>query len=297
MKRAAILSAGSPGSIAVIKVLKANNYAVHGIDIDPRTAAKSLVDSFELKADLEERGIEHLQDFDFVLSSTVEEFELIERSGARHLQPPPSSYELCRDKLATASIALAAKINHPTTSASWPGNGLSGYVVKPRFGRGSKGLYISKKPVGAFSHFAESEESMIIQDFITGREFNVDGIARNGNAIGWFSHYSDLMRGGITTKAETFNNPDVNDLVKLICIKFKLHGLFNIGGIIDNTGKPWLIEINPRLSPGIIIGHLAGARPVSAWENFVNSKDVSSADYSIKTGVVISRYFEETIIK
>lgn len=297
MKRVAILSAGSPGSVAVIKVLKANNYAVHGIDIDPRTPAQNLVDSFELKADLEQRGIERLQDFDFVLSSTVEEFELIERSGAKHLQPPASAYELCRDKLATASISLAAGISHPATSASWPGNKLPGYVVKPRFGRGSKGLYISKKPVGAFSHFAESEEPMIIQGFIAGREFNVDGIAKNGNGIGWFSHYSDLMRGGITTKAETFNNEKVNDLVKLICEKFKLHGLFNIGGIIDSKGKPWLIEINPRLSPGIVIGHLAGAHPVNAWENFVNDRDVSSADYSIRTGVVISRYFEETIIK
>jgi carbamoyl-phosphate synthase large subunit len=297
MKRVAILSAGSPGSIAVIRVLKANNYAVHGIDIDARTPAQNLVDSFELKADLEQRGIERLQDFDFVLSSTVEEFDLIERSGAKHLQPPASSYELCRDKFVTASVALSGGINHPKTSASWPGNNFSGYVVKPRFGRGSKGLYITNKPVGAFSHFAESDEPMIIQNLIAGREFNVDGIAKSGNGIGWFCHYSDLMRGGITTKAETFNNPRVNDLVKLICEKFKLHGLFNIGGILDENGKPWLIEINPRLSPGIIIGHLAGARPITAWENFVSGRSISSADYSIKTGVVVSRYFEETIIK
>ncbi len=297
MKSAAILSAGSPGSIAVIKVLKECGYKVHGVDIDPRTPAKNLVDSFELKSDLELRGIESLQGFDFVLSSTIEEFELIERSGARHLQPGAKVYESCRDKLATAGIASMHGINHPVTSASWPGNGYSGYVVKPRFGRGSKGLYISKKPVGAFSHFAESSEPMIIQDFIEGREFNVDGIAEDGNGISWFCHYSDLMRGGITTKAETFENKNINSLVKSICEKFNLHGLFNIGGILDDGGKPWLIEINPRLSPGIVIGHLAGARPVSAWESFIAKSPISSSDYKAKSGVVVSRYFEEAVIK
>ena len=296
MKNVAILSAGSPGSIAVIKVLKECGYKVHGVDIDPRTPAKNIADSFELKSSLEERGIQNLQDFDFVLSSTVEEFELIEKSGARHLQPPVKVYESCRDKLETARIASMGGIKHPLTTSSWPGNVYKGYVVKPRFGRGSKGLYISPKPVSAFSHFAESDEPMIIQDFVAGREFNVDGIASDGIGISWFCHYSDLMRGGITTKAETFENDKVDVLVKKICEKFKLHGLFNIGGIIDHEGNPWLIEINPRLSPGSAIGHLAGAKPVSAWESFINGWPILPSDYSVKPGVFISRYFEETVI-
>lgn len=297
MKSVAILSVGSPGSIATLKVLKDYGYKVHGIDIDRHSAARKLADTFELRNDLESRGISHLRDYDFVLSSTIEEFPLIEKSGATHLQPKEEVYESCRNKLQTSKIAFMHDVNHPKTVDYWPGNDWSGYVVKPMFGRGSRGLHISNKPVSAFAHFAESTDKMIVQELILGREFNVDGIALGGSAIGWFAHYSDRMRGGITTRAETFASAPVDKFVKLVAEKFKLHGLFNIGGMVDANGKIWLIEINPRISPGIIIGKLAGANPVFAWEQFISGQEIDQLSYSATPGVIIDRYFEEKVTR
>ena len=125
------------------------------------------------------------------------------------------------------------------------------YILKPRFGRGSRGIFIIDKKYKYDSYlklFEQNHSDIIIQKFIEGTEYTVTIVAsENGELINVYPIIAHNKKGS-TVEATCSNNKIVIDF----CTKFhnliKVNYIYNIQMILDKENKCHIFEINPRIS-------------------------------------------------
>ena len=165
------------------------------------------------------------------------------------------SYEMiktCNDKWLFYLDCKKKKINVPTTSLANKFDKKKHkkkLVLKPRFGRGSKGIIYCKDSKIAKMHLKilsleNKIKDYIIQDYISGKEYT---ITQYYNYQSYFFPLLVHEKKGITNKASANNDNSVSNFCNQIGEKFKGEKIFNIQ-LIKKKNKCYLIEINPRIS-------------------------------------------------
>jgi len=125
------------------------------------------------------------------------------------------------------------------------------YILKPRFGRGSRGVCIVDSIEKYHSYlrlYGRNKSDVIIQPLIEGIEFTVTIVAnKKGELINIYPIIAHNKKG--STVAATCSS---NSFVLDFCRKFqkitKINYIYNIQMILDKNNNCHIFEINPRIS-------------------------------------------------
>jgi carbamoyl-phosphate synthase large subunit len=165
------------------------------------------------------------------------------------------------------------------------------YIIKPRFGRGSRYIHTItkyrqiKNYLGLYDF---KSKDIIVQEFIKGTEFTIF-VGMNKNEIPVkILPLKICHKKGITISGEVKNNIRVINFVKNFCKYFKTSNSFNIQLIISKKGV-YPIEINPRISTTFFISLLDGFDPFET--NNISKQKIEIGKKMIK----LRRYWKNII--
>jgi len=146
---------------------------------------------------------------------------------------------------------------------------------------------------------------LLLMEYVEGPEITADALCWRGNALLIQVKTNEEARWGVTQRGELVDRPDVVNLVKRITRALGLSYCVNLQFIDDAvTGKPKLIEINPRVStfvhdvrpnrvPGIVMPWLA----VKLALGMVEPDEVRALQDRVEFGLRFVRYFDQRIFK
>jgi carbamoyl-phosphate synthase large subunit len=164
----------------------------------------------------------------------------------------------CVDKLAFAEFGrvhglpiIPAKIEIDSLTAD-------SYVVKERFGAGSRSIGLDLKLDEARAH-ASSLKEPIFQPFIPGMEFSVDAWAdRFCKVKGLILRRRDTVINGESQITTTFTDNYLESQARLLIETLKLSGPVVLQAIIDKEGGIHVVECNARFGGASTTGISAG---------------------------------------
>ena len=158
--RVLVTGAGGPAGVAVIQELRKRGHYVIGVDADPNAVGLRLAD--------EHAVIPFSSDPSYVASlvraatvanaqalicTVAEEYPalvggtpFLEEAHVRLLLPSLESAQLCTDKWQFAECLRTAALSSPVTGLGTAEDVPGPWVVKPRFGRGSRDVFLCDHP-------------------------------------------------------------------------------------------------------------------------------------------------------
>jgi RimJ/RimL family protein N-acetyltransferase len=167
-----------------------------------------------------------------------------ERRGTAVLVSDPQAIAVSLDKLAFARFG--EKSNLPVIPAWENPVGSGPFVVKERYGAGSRSIGLNLSKDDAIAHAAKLLHP-VYQPFIEGREISVDAwLDKQYKVKGLVLRERNEVILGESVVTTTFRNP----LLESECVKvlesLRLRGPVVLQLIIDQTGCPHIIELNAR---------------------------------------------------
>jgi carbamoyl-phosphate synthase large subunit len=132
------------------------------------------------------------------------------------------------------------------------------YVVKERYGAGSKSIGIKLDRKQALSH-SSSIENPIFQPFISGTEISVDAWAyKNSKIKGIVMRKRDKVINGESLVTTTFSNTRLENEIIQILEKLQLSGPIVLQAMLDFNENLHIIECNSRFGGASTTGISAG---------------------------------------
>jgi carbamoyl-phosphate synthase large subunit len=207
--------------------------------------------------------------------------------------PTLEAVDVCIDKWAFHQRTSADGLPVPLTALG----GVSGvpgpWVIKPRFGRGSRDVVVTGNVVTLTAALGQVPEPLV-QTQLDGREFTCDALVdRSGAVVGTSARWRTETRGGISTKGTTFDDPEVSNMVTQALKSVGLVGPANVQGFVAEDGTVSLIEINPRFSGGLPLSLAAGADLVEEYLRDIMGLPVRPERLVARAGVTMTRFFDE----
>jgi carbamoyl-phosphate synthase large subunit len=271
---------GGAGTIEAVRALKAlGGYEVVTADATPLSAGFSFADrSYVIPFGVDPafddafREILRREQPDFVVPLVDEEIPKVHRICAaewpkvRVIAPTLEFSELVLDKwtmaqaLATHGLAVAT-----TYLASEAGSATYPAIIKPRQGRGSRGLAFLEGPAD-LAHYlaaaAQPAEHYIVQDRLRGPEYTTSVVVALDGTLLSIVPKEAVDKRGITQVGTTRAVPAIDELCKGIAAALAPKGPFNVQLILGEDGVPRVIEINPRYSTTMALTLAAGVNEV-----------------------------------
>ena len=164
------------------------------------------------------------------------------------------------------------------------------FIVKHRFGSGSAGLRLTDAAglAEAVELSAETAldadgipvdngaESVVVQRYLPGTEYGVDGVfSLDGTSelLGVVARRTDQQRHGDPEVATTVSGDPFREDMAALGKILNPTGSINADFREDEQGRPFVIDINPRLGGGYPFCHRAGADIPSALVRSVAGMD------------------------
>ncbi|MBV9447150.1 MAG: ATP-grasp domain-containing protein [Streptosporangiaceae bacterium] len=312
-----VTGAGGPAGVAVIRALRRAGHRVVACDADRHAVGFRLADEFARVPRADDPAFAEsvtkavTRSGAVALISTVAE-ELVPlhaavaslaEAGAATWLPGPWSVEHCVDKWLFYQLMTEHGVPVPAT-AQWSersvelawasGHGVPGpWIVKPRFGRGSRDIYAAANAADlsyALSHAPEP----LVQTKIIGREFTVDTLSgKDGLLHGAVPRWRLETKAGISTKGVTFRHHELVDLVAEVLGALRLEGPACVQGFRADDGQLVFTEVNPRFSGGLPLSLAAGADLVGECLSRILGGVVRPERLAFRSGVTMLRYFDE----
>ncbi|HEV2309335.1 MAG TPA: ATP-grasp domain-containing protein [Acidimicrobiia bacterium] len=214
--------------------------------------------------------------------------------GTRTWLPRPEAVTVCLDKWKFFTVLRDAGIPTPDTALGNAAALAGPWVVKPRFGRGSRGVSLVEDPQNLAAICRQTTEP-IVQNRLNGHEFTADVlVARDGHVAACVPRWRAETKGGISTKGETFADAGVDAVVTATVQALGLDGVCNLQGFVDG-GQATVLEVNPRFSGGLPLTLAAGADLVGEFVHGTLGFPLDPARLSFRSGVRMARYLTEII--
>ena len=302
-----VTGAGGPAGVAVIRQLRSVGHTVVGVDADPWAVGARLADVGDVVPRADADGyIEALVDVAkrtgaAVLISTVAEEMAALSAGASTLAaagldmwlPDAAAVRRCIDKWEFAQVVTAAGLPTPMTSVDGGLDVEGPWVVKPRFGRGSRNVFLLDRRADV-EWACRHVDDALVQTRIGGREFTVDALVdRDGVLAGAVPRWRLETKAGISTKGETFRDDDLVALVGRVLDAVGMRGPANVQGFRTDADELWIIEVNPRFSGGLPLSQAAGADLVGEYVRAIQGHAVRRERLEFEAGVRMMRHFDE----
>lgn len=279
MKRVCFTGGGGAGSEALYRLLE-GRYEVHFADADPEAidpaipADRRHVLPFASDPAFSDQVFALVldQQLDLLVPGVDEELlkvaELVQQDRIRALLPPAAFIQRHLDKQASMQWLAAQGLPAPRTRPAVEG-GEIGFpcIVKPRSGRGSRGVTLIRSPeqLGAYAAWCGQPDEWIAQEYAQGREFTVmvasDAEARLRAVV----PVAVEVKRGITLRAQTCRCPEVEEVCRRVHAADPVPGCFNVQLMLQPDGTVRIFEINPRVSTTLCLGVAAGVDPVGLF--------------------------------
>lgn len=286
-----ITGAGGPAAISFFNSIPRNDYEFFMGDIDPFAAGLYLVQSENrtlLKKGDDENFLEHLLDVcskfeidvlvptvDCELLKIAEAKNEFDRIGVKILSESAETLKLCLDKntlmekfkgkvFAPISDVLDANFN--IQDCSFP------LFIKPRNGSGSRGIL--KIETSQELNAQPKNSSLLIQEFLPGKEYSVDVIANyDGEILAAVPRERMKVDSGIAVTSRTLRNERLEIYAKVVAKMIGIKFVANIQFKLDKNGEPKLLEVNPRFPGTMPLTVKAGVNmPLIALESLLNKE-------------------------
>lgn len=303
-----VTGAGGPAGVAVMKALMASGH--HVVAADASQMAVGLRLSYESgvlpRADepgfVREVCLLALRTGASAIIPTIaeevallslERENLLSVAGLASWLPQHESVITAIDKWRLANLAFGKGLSMPATALGNADGIEPPWVVKPRFGRGSRDVYFVDDPDSLGWALARVDQP-IVQHRCDGEEFTVDVLAGpDGKLLGAVPRWRLETRGGISTLGETFLDNEVIKQVETLMMALPLEGCANVQGFIDDDGKVMLIEVNPRFSGGLPLSLAAGSDLVGEYLRGIVGFPIRPERLRFQPGVQMFRHFNE----
>ncbi len=304
-----VTGAGGPAGVSVIRALRDAGHRVVALDADPMAVGLRLAHASEViprsdAADFADRMCEvgEKAGAKAVISTVAEEMVALSEArfaladaGMAIWLPPTDVVTNCIDKWAFSKIMKRAKLPAPATGLGSANGVPEPWIVKPRFGRGSRDVVAADDNMRLWWALDVVPEP-IVQTRVEGREFTVDALVDpDGTLVGAVPRWRLETKAGISTKGLTFTHPGVTDAVREVLAALELRGPANVQGFVLPDDSVTIIEVNPRFSGGLPLSIAAGADLVGQYLNGILGKPVRADRLTYRSGVRMLRFFEEVI--
>ncbi len=168
---------------------------------------------------------------------------------------------LCLDKLAFAKHGISRGFRFIPASERIDNVNGPRYVVKERFGAGSRQIGLNLSKGEAISH-ARALQSPIFQPFIEGTEISIDTWADRYHRVkGVVLRRRDMVVDGESQVTTTFRNAEIEKEALKILNSIGLTGPAVMQAIIDPGGHLQVLECNARFGGASTAGIAAGLDP------------------------------------
>jgi carbamoyl-phosphate synthase large subunit len=219
--------------------------------------------------------------------------ELLEEAGVATWLPSAEAVTTCLDKWRFAQRCLAAGIAAPPTALG-TAQGVPGpWVVKPRFGRGSRDVHVVDRPDELHWALGRVAEPLV-QTCLEGKEFTVDALVdRDSTLAGAVPRWRLETKAGISTKGQTFSHDALVAEVGRLLSAVQIDGPVNVQGFLGPGDDIAFTEVNPRFSGGLPLSLAAGADLVGEYLRGLLGLPVRPSRLRGRPGVTMTRYFAE----
>ncbi|HET6225877.1 MAG TPA: ATP-grasp domain-containing protein [Bacteroidia bacterium] len=195
--------------------------------------------------------------------------------------------QLLSPKLAFCKIAMRKdelmkelKKHNISSIDTWTGDNFTWqngreYFVKPIFGRGSRGIrkINSLKELEAYYLLEKYKpEDIMIQECIKGQEYTVGALINKNDDVIYISCRKILLKKGITIKAVTETNEQIEKAVMSVNKHLQPKGPINIQLYLTADNEIKIFEINPRFSTTTIMSYEDGIDEIGLWLEYENKK-------------------------
>jgi len=277
-----VTTAGSAPTPGTILHLRASGFRVVATDVDPTAPGLYLADRGCLvppgdsEAFLPRLRQLCAEEGAVAIIPLVDEELLgvgtLDGPGTTVLLPRPEFVRTCLDKYVLMHELDMAGIGVPRTwpVSEWPVQAADtapeGLVVKPRSGRGSRGVSF----VGSAQEMARivaeggyGTEELIVQERVTGPEYTVSVVTWRDGRVQAVVPKEVVLKQGVTKYAVTRRNEAVEETCRAIQENLRADGPFNVQLCLDGQGRPRVFEINPRFSSTAALTRAAGVDEIA----------------------------------
>lgn len=144
-------------------------------------------------------------------------------------------------------------------------------------------------------HLTEAELP-IIQRYIKGPLISTVNLAQDGKALGQlvFKAWRVYPRaGGTSSLREVIRHETAESYDRILISHLGWSGFFSVDYMCDEaTGELFLVDVNPRLAPGVIFGHYAGADMLGAYIDMLLNRPIGPIAEP-RAGVMAKMHFLE----
>ena len=265
--RVMVTGAGGPAAVSVMKSLSADpSVSLVAADMDPWAAGLYLVppDARTLVPAGSDPGFADAalarciaMGADVLIPTCDAELLPLGRARARFreagvelLLAPDRALDVCLDKLALVE-RCAGRVPVPRTERldrADPGLWTYPVMVKPRRGSGSRGI----RMVGSAQELAEMQASAdyLVQEYLPGTEYSIDVLADvTGHVVASVPRVRERVDSGVSVAGRTLHDAELERLGADMAVVTGLTYVANVQFRRDATGRPALLEVNPRF-PG-----------------------------------------------
>jgi carbamoyl-phosphate synthase large subunit len=304
-----VTGAGGAAGVAVVRAL-AGRRAVVAADCDP--------DAVGLRLTAEHAVLPRADDPDFgahvvklaartgataVICTVAEEMPaldeaagLLAEAGVRTWLPPTATVRTCTDKWLFAHAARAAGAPVPATRLGTVDRVPGPWIVKPRFGRGSRDVHAVDSLAEARWAIARVPDPLV-QTRLTGHEFTVDALMdRDLRLAGAVPRWRLATKGGISTAGRTFRHTALVEAVERLLAALRLTGAANVQGFVAEAGSFTFTEVNPRFSGGLPLSLAAGADLVGEYLRGLDGLPLRPERLRPRPGLTMLRHFTEVYV-
>jgi len=301
-KSVLILSAGGPSGISCIKVLrKLKNVRIIAADKSKYAAGLQLADvSLVIPAPSDDRFIQSVEDIidRYKIDVIMPSFE----TGMKKLSPLMRKFGLdnhssliCQDKFVFYNACKRVGLPVPDTKILKKGFRADSFpkYVKPRIGSSSINNFVvqSQQELNGILNIVDLGKDYLIQDYLTGKHWNVDVLVDNGMFIAAVPRRDIFQSGGQCITVEVRKYQDLILFSQGVQSKLNILSPFNLEVFEVEPGKFVINEINVRFGGGVIFSVLSGVDMISY---FVTKEKKHLSD--IKNGVY-TRFYEEVPVQ
>jgi len=310
MSSVLVTGAGGAAGVAVIRALMGSDHRVVAADCDPLASGTLIAPERVIlpRADDPAFGPSVVGavaglGIDAVIVTVSEEMPAladIDLGSAALWLSPADAVRACIDKWRFFELARDGGLPVPATVLGGHGVAkLAGpWVVKPRFGRGSRDVHLVDDSQDLASACRRTPDP-IVQARCTGCEYTADVLVdHDGSVAACVPRWRLETKSGISTKGLTFDDGRVLGAVTQAVELVGVQGAVNVQGFVDDRSETpvQIMELNPRFSGGLPLSLAAGADLVGEFLRGTLGLPIRRERLRARPGVAMTRHFTEVFV-
>lgn len=300
---------GAAGVVTIQSLARRPDYRIVALDANPLSAGFRFAHASHVIPMAREEGflptllrIARQEGLELLIPTVDEELlplarerEGFAQAGVRVIVSDPPAVAACLDKYLLYQKLAAASVPVPQTwlPHEMTGKGTFPVIVKPRTGRGGRGVVECRTPA-ELEYALPRTEAPIIQEFLSGDEYTVDCLSdMQGKPLGAVPRRRIEVKGGVSWRGATERARDVEELARKAVAFLGLQGPACLQARRDAQGRPKIFEINPRIGGTTSLTIAAGVDIPRLAVQLARGQPVSASELQYRE-LYVARYFADT---